>query len=76
MLIMNVHFTTSNSFFFPLFSEECDYADITSDDALRECVTANNQFAKGKVFIDGIEITDIVKIPLYHGFFQYQSYIQ
>ncbi len=62
-------FTTSNSFFFPLFSEECDYADITNDDALRECVTANNQFAKGKVFIDGIEMTDLSKYHFTTDFF-------
>ncbi len=62
-------FTTSNSFFFPLFNEECDYADINNDNALRECVTANNQFAKGKVFINGIEMTDLSKYHFTTDFF-------
>lgn len=63
-------FNDNNSFFFPLYSEQCDYAEITNDAALRDCVTANNKFARGKVFIDGTEITDLSKYHFTTDFFQ------
>jgi hypothetical protein len=53
------NFTTSNSYFFPLFSEECDYESITGLDNLKKCVRENNDFARGKVFIDGTEIPNL-----------------
>jgi hypothetical protein len=52
-------FTTSNSYFFPLFSEECDYESITGLENLKKCVLENNNFARGKVFINGTEIHNL-----------------
>lgn len=62
-------FNTENSFFFPLYSEECDYESIKNDDGLRSCVTENNQYAKGKIFIDGVEIKDIKEYKITTDFF-------
>lgn len=67
--IYNCTFDTTNSFFFPLFSEECDYAETKSDEALKTCVTQNNKFASGRLVIDGFEITDLSKYHFTTDFF-------
>ncbi len=59
----NCTFDANTSLFFPVFSEECDYAETKGDQNLLDCVVENNQYAKGKVFVDGVELT---KLEPYH----------
>jgi hypothetical protein len=66
----NCTFSESNSFFFPLYSEECDYESVTGGDAaLEQCVIENNQYARGKVFIDGVELTGLKQYQFNTDFF-------
>ena len=66
---MIVAFSTNNSFFFPLFSEECDYESVTGDDELKNCVTRNNQYADGKISIDGLDLKNISQYKFTTDFF-------
>jgi hypothetical protein len=65
----NCNFDTNTSFFFPLFSEECDYAETHGDQNLLDCVVENNQFAKGKIYVDGVELTDLQPYHIKSDFF-------
>jgi len=62
-------YTTSNSFFFPLFSEECDYSTLSSDVQLQQCVNEHNDYAHGKLFLDGVELTDLSNYRITTDFF-------
>jgi hypothetical protein len=65
----NCTHTTSNSFFFPLFSEECDYSTLSSDDQLQQCVNEHNDYAQGKLFLDSVEIKDLTNYRITTDFF-------
>jgi len=63
-------FTTSNSFFFPLFSEECDYSTLDSDGQLQQGVNERNDYAQGKLFLDNVEVTDLSNYRITTDFFE------
>jgi hypothetical protein len=65
----NCTFDTTNSFFFPLYSEESDYAETKSDEELNSSVTQNNKFASGRLIVDGFEITGLSKYHFTTDFF-------
>lgn len=52
-------FTTDNSFFFPVFMEECDDSTPFLNSNLEGCVKENNNYASGTVSINGQNITNL-----------------
>jgi hypothetical protein len=62
-------FTTSNSFFFPLYSEECDYSTLNTNDELVTCVNEHNDYATGRLFINEVEITNLSNYRMTTDFF-------
>lgn len=65
----NCTFDTTNSFFFPLYSEQCDYSHLTSDDQLKRSVNENNDYASGNLVIDNNVITNLSEYRLTTEFF-------
>lgn len=66
----NCTFSESNSFFFPLYGEECDYESSPEDDrALEICVRQNNPYATGQVYLDGIKLTGLSQYEFNTDFF-------
>jgi hypothetical protein len=65
----NCTFDTTNYFFFPLYSEECDYSHLTSDAQLQQSVNENNDYATGNLSVDGHVLTNLSRYRLTTDFF-------
>lgn len=65
------NFVTSDSYFFTMFLESCDYHDPKSDtDAeLNACVVKRNQEATGKAWLDGVELQNLDRYRLTTDYF-------
>ena len=68
--IYECNFDTTDSYFFPLFLESCDYYEKNSDPKLNTCVVERNQHAKGQVWLDGVELQNLDRYRLTTDYFK------